>query len=92
MKAETKSCRAVKAFLLIVLLAAAVGCKSGAQTTLIWKSDAIASNPESVVYDKTRVCCYVSNFGSNSTDGMNYNEDFITKKAGEHYFMQHSHN
>jgi hypothetical protein len=79
MKKETKSYRAVKAFLFFVLLAAAVSWKSGAQTTLIWESDTIASNPESIVYDKTRACCYVSNFGSNPANGMNYNEDFITK-------------
>ncbi|MBN2863355.1 MAG: hypothetical protein JXN62_09355 [Bacteroidales bacterium] len=69
----------VKAFLFFVLLATIISCESGAQTTLIWESDAIASNPESIVYDKTRDCCYVSNFGSNPLNGMNYNEDFITK-------------
>lgn len=61
-----------------VLLAAAVSFESGAQTIFIWESDAIAINPESIVYDKTKDCCYVSNFGSNPSKGMNYNEDFIT--------------
>jgi hypothetical protein len=79
MKEETKSCMAVKTSLFFLLLIAAVSCESMAQITLIWESDTIASNPESIVYDQTSDCCYVSNFGSNPADGMNYNEDFITK-------------
>jgi len=49
-----------------------------AQVERIWESGSVAANPESVVYDRTRNRCYVSNFGSTPADGMNYNDDFIT--------------
>ena len=52
---------------------------SSGQTTLLWDRDNIAYNPESIVYDKVRDCCYVSNFGVNPSNSMNYNQDYVTK-------------
>ena len=49
------------------------------QATHIWNREDIAYNPESIVYDKTHDCCYVSNFGANPSNGMNYNQDYVTK-------------
>lgn len=63
----------------IIFLLTVVSCRSTGQTTMIWDKDSLAYNSESIVYDKARNCCYVSNFGKNPADGMTYNEDYVTK-------------
>ena len=79
MKTLSRSDKALKMLSLCFVLTAIASCNSGAQTKLIWESNSIASNPESVVYDKMRDCCYISNFGNNPSNGMTYNEDYISK-------------
>jgi hypothetical protein len=63
----------------MILLITITSFLSVGQTTMIWDNDSLAYNPESIVYDKARNCCYVSNFGKSPANGMNYNEDYVTK-------------
>ena len=64
-------------YLFLLMLSASFRCMG--QTTMIWDRDNLAYNPESIVYDKTRNCCYVSNFGQNPSNGMSYNRDYVSK-------------
>jgi DNA-binding beta-propeller fold protein YncE len=63
----------------LVILISMITFRSAGQTTMIWEKDSLAYNPESIVYDKARNCCYVSNFGKNPGDGMSYNTDYVSK-------------
>ncbi len=63
----------------MALLVITISCKSTGQTSLVWDKDYLAYNPESIVYDKARNCCYVSNFGENPSNGMTYNQDYVSK-------------
>jgi sugar lactone lactonase YvrE len=65
----------ISIFIFISLLSV----QTNAQLTKIRESDTIFKGPESVAYDETRNCLYVSNYNRNPRDGMMYNEDFITK-------------
>ncbi len=67
-----------KTLIPVLMLIVTLSFQSQAQVTKIWAKEAIASNPESIVYDNTRNCCYVSNFGKSPSNGMNYNEDYIS--------------
>lgn len=79
MRKNDLSARLLRIIMLLILTTTLISCKSGAQITLVWESDSLASNPESIVWDRARECCYVSNFGKSPSDGMNYNEDYISK-------------
>ncbi len=68
--------KSVITFLIAITL---IHCKSEAQMRLIWEKDSLAYNPESIVFDKSRACCYVSNFGENPGNGMSYSKDYISK-------------
>ena len=63
----------------LILLITITSFRMVGQTTKIWEKDSLAYNPESIVYDKIRNCCYVSNFGKNPGNGMDYNMDYVSK-------------
>ncbi len=50
-----------------------------AQLTKIREIDSVFKAPESVAYDATRNCLYISNYNRYPRNGMIYNEDYITK-------------
>jgi hypothetical protein len=63
----------------LILLITIPSFLTAGQTTMIWEKDSVAYNPESIVFDKIRNCCYVSNFGKNPGNGMGYNLDYVSK-------------
>jgi len=65
--------------ILIFCINVMITFKSEAQVSLLWENDSITNNPESIVYDDIRQCCYVSNFGRSPANGMTYNEDYVSK-------------
>jgi len=67
-----------KTSVFLSLLYTLMTLNSNAQMTLIWEKDSLSRNPESIVYDNVRKCCYVSNFGRSPSNGMSYNEDYIS--------------
>ena len=68
-----------KVFIIILIFPALIYLKTNAQVTKVWESDTIFKGPESVAYDKTKNCLYISNFDRSPKDGMSYNDDYITK-------------
>jgi sugar lactone lactonase YvrE len=49
------------------------------QLIKVWENDTDFKGPESIVYDKTSHCLYVSNYNRNPKNGENYNADCISK-------------